>query len=47
MPDDSDYPSYLDDESTYRLDFSRSGQGKGQYKLMQARVPDQARCSLF
>ncbi|KAJ5420310.1 Aldolase-type TIM barrel [Penicillium sp. CMV-2018d] len=35
IPDDSDYPSYLDDESTYRFDFSRSGQGKGQYKLMQ------------
>ncbi|KAJ5517205.1 Aldolase-type TIM barrel [Penicillium freii] len=35
IPDDNDYPSYLDDESTYRLDFSRSGQGKGQYKLMQ------------
>ncbi|KAJ5186355.1 Aldolase-type TIM barrel [Penicillium cf. viridicatum] len=36
ISDDSDYPSYLDDESTYRLDFSRSGQGKGQYKVMQA-----------
>lgn len=35
MSDHSDYPSYLDDESTYRLDFARSGQGKGQYKLMQ------------
>ncbi|CRL19665.1 Transaldolase [Penicillium camemberti] len=35
IADDSDYPSYLDDESTYRLDFSRNGQGKGQYKLMQ------------
>ncbi|KAJ5951197.1 Aldolase-type TIM barrel [Penicillium vulpinum] len=35
IPDGGDYPSYLDDESTYRLDFSRSGQGAGQYKLMQ------------
>ncbi|KGO74140.1 Aldolase-type TIM barrel [Penicillium italicum] len=35
FPDGSDYTSYLDDESTYRLDFSRSGQGTGQYKLMQ------------
>lgn len=47
IPDDSDYPSYLDDESTYRLDFSRSDQGKGQYKLMQVRVSDQARSSPF
>lgn len=37
IPGDSDYPSYLDDESTYRIDFSRSGQGAGQYKLMQVR----------
>ncbi|KAJ5419620.1 Aldolase-type TIM barrel, partial [Penicillium crustosum] len=35
IPDDNDYPSYLHDESTYRLDFSRSDQGKAQYKLMQ------------
>lgn len=47
IADDSDYPSYLDDESTYRLDFSRNGQGKGQYKLMQVRVSDQARSSPF
>lgn len=47
IPDDRDYPSYLDDESTYRLDFSRSGQGKGQYKLMQVRVFDQSRRCLF
>ncbi|KAJ5383144.1 Aldolase-type TIM barrel [Penicillium concentricum] len=35
VTDSSNYPSYLDDESTYRLGYSRSGQGAGQYKLMQ------------
>lgn len=47
IPDDNDYPSYLHDESTYRLDFSRSDQGKAQYKLMQVRVSDKARRSPF
>ncbi|KAJ5158956.1 Aldolase-type TIM barrel [Penicillium coprophilum] len=36
ITDSSDYPSYVDDESTYRLEYSRSGQGAGQYKLTQA-----------
>ncbi|KAJ5827460.1 Aldolase-type TIM barrel [Penicillium robsamsonii] len=35
ITDSSNYHSYLDDESTYRLEYSRSGQGAGQYKLMQ------------
>lgn len=47
IPDDIDYPSYLDDESTYRLDFSRSSQGKGQYKLIQVCVFDQYRRRTF
>jgi len=41
--DSTDYPSYLDDERTYRHDFSCSDQGQGQYKLMQVSLLDQDR----